>query len=112
MASSGSGFIYKKDENFGYIMTNHHVVDGASSLIITLSNDEQVEATVLGSDQYLDLAVVKIDVKHVTQVATIGTSEDSEVGDTIFTKSGEKGEVQSVSVLKQLVKVLFTIMKV
>lgn len=100
LASSGSGFIYKKDENFGYIMTNHHVVDGASSLIITLSNDEQVEATVLGSDQYLDLAVVKIDVKHVTQVATIGTSEDSEVGDTIFTVGTPVGYEYRGSVTK------------
>ena len=53
--------------------------------MVTLSNDEQVEAEVLGSDQYLDLAVIKIDEKYVTQVATIGTSEESEVGDTIFT---------------------------
>ena len=66
---------------------NEHLftVEGAKKLVVTLSNDEQVEAEVLGSDQYLDLAVIKIDEKYVTQVATIGTSEESEVGDTIFT---------------------------
>lgn len=100
IASSGSGFIYKKDKDYGYIMTNHHVVDGASKIVITMSNDEQVEATVLGSDQYLDLAVVKIDVKHVTQVATLGKSEDSEVGDTIFTVGTPVGYEYRGSVTK------------
>ena len=85
LASSGSGFVYKKDDNYGYILTNYHVVDGSEKLIITLSNDDQVEATVLGGDEYLDLAVVRIPVKNVTQVATIGTSEKSNVGDTVFT---------------------------
>jgi len=85
LASSGSGFIYKKDDNYGYIMTNHHVVNKSSKLVVTLSNDEQIDAEVLGSDQYLDLAVIRIDAKYVTQVATIGNSESTNVGDTIFT---------------------------
>lgn len=85
VTSSGSGFIYKKENGYGYIMTNHHVVDGAKKLVVTLSNDEQTEAEVLGSDEYLDLAVIRIDEEYVTQVATIGNSENSEVGDTIFT---------------------------
>lgn len=85
IASSGSGFIYKKDDQYGYIMTNHHVVNKSTKLVITLSNDEQIEGTVLGSDQYLDLAVVRIDAKYVKQVATIGNSENTNVGDTIFT---------------------------
>ncbi len=85
LISSGSGFIYKKDDKYGYIMTNHHVVNKGTKLVITLSNDEQIEGTVLGSDQYLDLAAVRIDAKYVTQVATIGNSEKSNVGDTVFT---------------------------
>lgn len=83
--SSGSGFIYKKDDNYGYIMTNHHVIEDASRIVITLSNDQQIEGEVLGSDPYLDLAVVRIDAEYVTQVATIGNSEDSNLGDTVFT---------------------------
>ena len=85
VASSGSGFVYKKEGDKAYIMTNHHVVDGNDKLMITMSNDNQVEGRVLGSDQYLDLAVVEIDASVVTQVATIGTSENSNVGDTVFT---------------------------
>lgn len=91
LASSGSGFIYKKDDSYGYIMTNHHVIAGADKVIITLSNDDQVEGTVTGSDEYLDLAVVKIDTSHVSQVAKIGTSEDSNVGDTVFTVGSPVG---------------------
>lgn len=100
LSSSGSGFIYKKDDNYGYIMTNHHVVEDTEKLVITLSNDEQIEGTVLGSDRYLDLAVVRIDVKYVTQVATIGSSEDSEVGDTIFTVGTPVGYEYRGSVTK------------
>ena len=91
LTSSGSGFVYKKDDKYGYIMTNHHVVDGSDKLVITMSNDDQVEGTVLGSDQYLDLAVVRIDVKNVTQVAKIGSSENTNVGDTVFTVGSPVG---------------------
>ena len=85
LAGTGSGFVYKKDSKYGYIMTNHHVIDGSDKLIVTMSNDDQVEATLLGSDQYLDIAVIRIDVKNVKQVATIGSSENTNVGDTVIT---------------------------
>lgn len=91
LLSSGSGFIYKKDETYGYIMTNHHVIDGADKVIITFSNDDQVEGKVTGSDEYLDLAVIKIDASKVTQVATLGNSEKSNLGDTIITVGSPVG---------------------
>lgn len=83
--SSGSGFIYKTDDKYGYIMTNHHVIDGATKIEVTMSNDDIVDGELLGSDEYLDLAVLKIDKKYVKQVATLGDSSKSSVGDTIFT---------------------------
>lgn len=85
IASSGSGFIYKKEGKYAYVMTNHHVVSGADKIIITLSDDTQIEGEVLGSDQYLDLASVKISSENVKQVATIGCSENVNLGDTVFT---------------------------
>lgn len=91
LISSGSGFVYKKDGKYGYIMTNHHVIDGADKVIITLSNDDQVEGTVTGSDKYLDLAVVKIDASHVTKVAKLGNSENSNLGDTVITVGSPVG---------------------
>ena len=83
--STGTGFIYKKDSNYGYVMTNQHVVSNADKVVLVLSNDEEIEAKILGGDEYLDLAVMSISKDKVPQVATIGSSEDMKVGDTIFT---------------------------
>lgn len=91
LTSSGSGFVYKKDDKYGYILTNHHVIEGATKLVITMSDDRQVEGKVLGSDKYLDIAVVAIDVSYVSQVATLGTSENAYVGDTIITVGSPVG---------------------
>lgn len=91
LISSGSGFVYKKDGTYGYIMTNHHVIDGADKVIITFSNDDQIEGKVTGSDEYLDLAVVKVDVGSITAVAKLGDSQKSNVGDTIITVGSPVG---------------------
>lgn len=85
LLNSGTGFIYKVDKKFGYILTNEHVLSDTDETKIILSNDEEVDATVLGKDKYLDLAVLKIDKKYVKQVATLSTSENSNLGDTVFT---------------------------
>ena len=82
LAGIGSGFIYDKE---GYIMTNHHVVEKASSVKVILMSGDTVEAKVIGSDEYADIAVIQIDKKYVTKVATIGSSENTKVGDTVFT---------------------------
>ena len=83
--STGSGFVYKTDNNYGYILTNHHVIDGATRIILVRSDDKEIEAEVLGSDEYLDLAVLKIKKGDVIDTAVIGTSENSKIGDTVFT---------------------------
>lgn len=83
--SSGSGFVYKKDDKYGYILTNHHVIDGNTGIKVTMSNDDVVDGKVLGSDEYLDLAVVQVDVSSITQVAKIGNSASVNLGDTVFT---------------------------
>ena len=80
----GSGFVYKTDSKYGYIFTNHHVVDGAKSIKIVLSNETEVTGELVGSDEYADVAVVKIPKDKVIAVAEIGKSEDVLVGDTIF----------------------------
>lgn len=80
----GSGFVYKTDDKYGYIFTNHHVVDGAKSIKIILSNETEVTGELVGSDEYADVAVVKIPKDKVIAVAEIGKSEDVLVGDTIF----------------------------
>ncbi len=85
LASTGSGFVYKTDDKYGYLLTNHHVVDGATKITLIRSDDEEINGTVLGSDEYLDLAVIRINKNDVKDVAVIGTSEKSKIGDTVFT---------------------------
>lgn len=80
--SQGSGIIYSED---GYIITNYHVIEDAinsSSAIvkITLSNEEEYEAEIVGSDEVTDLALLKIDEKGLT-AATFGKSSELEVGE-------------------------------
>lgn len=85
LAGYGSGFVYKKDSKNGYIMTNNHVVDGASEVKVTLNNGEEISAKVLGTDNYMDVAVLSIDADKVLEVAQIGDSTKSKLGDTVFT---------------------------
>ncbi|MBR3660557.1 MAG: trypsin-like peptidase domain-containing protein [Bacilli bacterium] len=89
--STGSGFVYKTDDKYGYLLTNHHVVDGATKITLIRSDDQEIEGEVLGSDSYLDLAVVRIAKKDVLDVASIGTSENSKLGDTVFTVGSPLG---------------------
>ena len=78
----GSGFIYSED---GYIMTNHHVIEKADELRVTLTSGETITATVKGSDEYADIAIIQIDKKYVKAIAKLGNSEKTKVGDTVFT---------------------------
>jgi len=84
LSALGTGFVYKTDENYGYILTNNHVVDGATKLKVTNTHDVTVDATLLGSDEYVDLAVLRVDKSFVLQVATLGDSTALEIGDTVF----------------------------
>lgn len=83
--SSGSGFVYKKEGNYAYIMTNYHVVEGASEVNVVSMSGETISAEVLGGDSYADIAVLRVDGDKVTAVAEIGDSTQSKIGDTVFT---------------------------
>ena len=80
-AGEGSGVIYKKEGGDAYVVTNNHVVDGASSLEVMLSNGDKVKGTLVGKDAYSDLAVIKISSKEVTKVAEFGDSSKLTVGE-------------------------------
>ncbi|MDC3417056.1 S1C family serine protease [Aquibacillus salsiterrae] len=80
-AGTGSGVIYKKENGKAYVVTNNHVVDGASEVEVILTNGDRVDAKVLGADQLSDLAVLEMDGSKVTQVATLGSSSNLAVGD-------------------------------
>ncbi len=83
--TAGTGFIYKKTKSSAYILTNYHVVSSSNLLKVTLASDETVHATFVGGDEYLDIAVLRIDSKYVTQVVKFGSSKKTPIGSTVFT---------------------------
>lgn len=91
ITSTGTGFVYKTDNNYGYLLTNQHVVNDTEKITIVLTNDKEVSAEVLGGDEYLDLAVLRIPKSEVIQVANIGNSEKCKIGDSIFTVGSPMG---------------------
>ncbi len=88
-ASSGSGFIITED---GYVVTNYHVVSGASSVQVTLYNGDTYDATVVGGDSDYDVAVLKINASGL-QPVTLGESADVNVGDTVLAIGNPLGEL-------------------
>ena len=66
-------------------MTNQHVISDADNIVLVDSEDQEFNGKVLGSDEYLDLAIIQVDKSKIKSVAIIGTSENSNVGDTVFT---------------------------
>lgn len=83
---SGSGFIYKIDGNYAYVITNHHVVDGGNKWGVITSRDEEIEGKVLGSDEYLDIAIIQVPKKDYLTAANIaGNDKKLSLGDTVFT---------------------------
>ncbi|TMN22247.1 S1C family serine protease [Lentibacillus cibarius] len=80
-AGSGSGVIYKKTDGKAYVITNHHVIKGADAVEVILSDDTRVEAGILGSDLFSDLAVLRMDAKKVKETIKMGTSENIKVGE-------------------------------
>ena len=100
LSGTGTGFVYKKDDKTGYIITNNHVISGAGSVKVVSMNNESVTATVLGSDEYEDIAVLAIDSKSVLGVAEIGSSEKATIGDTVFTVGSPVGSEYMGTVTK------------
>ena len=88
-AASGSGFIYSSD---GYIITNYHVIESASSIKVTLYDGKSYDAQLVGYDESNDVAVLKIDAKDLTPV-TIGDSGNLNVGDSVIAIGNPLGEL-------------------
>ncbi|MCY1691711.1 trypsin-like peptidase domain-containing protein [Exiguobacterium sp. SL14] len=76
-------------------MTNHHVVDGASKLDVTLNDGKTLSAKLLGSDETYDLAVLEVDASDVPGVITLGKSADLKAGQTVLAIGNPLGEFQN-----------------
>ncbi len=89
----GSGVILTPD---GYIMTNNHVVDGTTSVRVTLADKREFKATVIGADPKADIAVIKIDAANLP-VVTVGDSSKIQVGDYALAIGNPFGVGQTVT---------------
>lgn len=83
-AGTGSGVIYKKAGGKAYVITNHHVVEGAKSLEVTLVDGTKVDAKLVGSDIWSDLAVLEMDDAGVDAVIEFGNSDTLKQGETVI----------------------------
>jgi serine protease Do len=91
--SLGSGVIVSPE---GYILTNNHVVDGATDVRVTLSDKRELEAKIVGTDPKTDVAVLKIDASNLKPI-TFGDSSKVEVGDTALAIGDPFGVGQTVT---------------
>jgi len=89
----GSGVIVSAD---GYIVTNSHVVDGATELIVSMADKREMKARVIGTDAKTDIALIKVDAKDLPYV-TIGSSASVEVGDIALAIGNPFGLGQTVT---------------
>lgn len=102
--SCGSGIILYEEDSQLYMLTNYHVVEGASSLSVTFVDDETYEAVLCGYDADIDLAVLKVDTSALSEstysqshVVEIGDSDALEVGEQVVAIGNALGYGQSVT---------------
>ena len=100
LASTGTGFIYKQSKDKAYIMTNHHVIAGVETVKIILSDNSVVDAKVMGSEAYSDIAVLSVDANKIKSIAIMGDSTKLNVGDTLFTVGSPEGSDYAGTVTK------------
>lgn len=103
--SCGSGIIVSQDDDYLYIATNNHVVNGANSLTVTFNDESTVSAEVKGTDPSTDLAVIRValssiesDTMNNIKVATLGDSDSLKVGNSCIAIGNALGYGQSVTV--------------
>ncbi|CAG9622931.1 S1C family serine protease [Sutcliffiella rhizosphaerae] len=83
-AGTGSGVVYKKENGKAYIVTNAHVIDGATKVEVSLVDGTRVEAEVIGSDALTDLAVLTVNDANINQVAIFGDSDAITLGEPVI----------------------------
>ena len=92
-SSLGSGFIISRD---GYVLTNHHVVNNASEIIVKLKDRRELVAKLIGSDESTDVALLKVESKDLP-VFEIGNPDDLQVGEWVLAIGTPFGFEQSVT---------------
>jgi serine protease Do len=80
---SGSGFVYDYFQEEAYIITNHHVIDGAKEVTITFSDGSSTKAEIVASDAAVDIAVLVIPKASALQIANMGNSDEVKLGEKV-----------------------------
>jgi serine protease Do len=83
-AGTGSGVLFKKEGDSAYIITNNHVIEGASTIEVSLYDGEKTEAELIGADPLTDLAVLKIDGKYADNLLEVGDSSALRAGEQVI----------------------------
>ncbi len=102
-AGTGSGVIYKKEGGNAFVVTNYHVIAGATQIELSLSDGTRVPAEVLGSDELMDLAVLRTESKQVEQVAEFANSDDVKPGEPVIAIGNPLGLQFSGSVTQGII---------
>jgi len=107
-ASEGSGVIYKLEGNTAYIVTNNHVVEKQDGLEVLLKDGSKVKATLVGTDSYTDLAVLKVESDKVANIkpATFGDSSSLKVGEPAIALGSPLGSQYANSVTSGIISSL------
>lgn len=102
-ASEGSGVIYKNENGYAYIVTNYHVIANSQELEVLLADGTREKAEIVGSDQWTDLAVIRIANTNVSTVAEFANSDDVQVGETAIAIGSPLGSEFATSVTQGIV---------
>lgn len=102
-AGTGSGVVYKRADDVAYIVTNHHVIEGADQVEITLADGTKAPGEIRGSDIWTDLAVIEIPAEHVRTVAEFGDSDALTPGEPVIAIGNPLGLQFSGSVTQGII---------
>jgi serine protease Do len=102
-AGTGSGVIYKMTGNTAYVVTNQHVVEGATHLEVTLNDGTKIPAKLLGGDIWTDLAVLEIEAGQIKKVAEFGNSDAIKMGEPVMAIGNPLGATFSGSVTQGII---------
>ncbi|SDZ64443.1 serine protease Do [Evansella caseinilytica] len=83
-SGTGSGVVFRQDDTGTYIVTNHHVIEGAAEIEVSLENGEKTTAELIGSDALTDIAVLRISNEYETSVIEFGDSSTLRPGDQVL----------------------------
>lgn len=103
MSGSGSGVVYEYKDGKVYMITNHHVIDGASEIQVIFHDQESVTANLIGSDQYSDIAVLEAEIDFEPSIIDLGDSDLLKAGETVLAIGSPLGIEYAGSVTQGIV---------